>query len=399
MKIYISIIFFLFLTVSIVRTQVWEPCYKGLENQTVLSLAVNGEKIFAGTDKGKLFLSSDNGETWTNIYSIGSDIRAIKFDGDKMFCGTSYKGVFLSKDIGQSWTSQNDSVPYIGMTGFEIIGNNIFALYIFPKGGAGGGRLIKSSDDGVTWTEILSGTNHNWLNCTVVINDNLYVGTSLGQILFSKDMGTNWEKLITNLPEIQITILESEGNNLLVGTDVGKFSLSTDNGINWENSSEVLPEGMIVAIEKNNENIFVGTKGNGVFYSNNNGNTWKNFNDSLYFTQVQNNCLILKDDYLYCSFAYNNGLYRKNISALSIPNEENTNMNFKIFPNPVMDVLNIEIPKNNCFSENFRLEIYSTLGIKVWQSSQITGQIDISILPSGVYYLKIMNKVYKFEKI
>ncbi|MCL2073809.1 MAG: T9SS type A sorting domain-containing protein [Marinilabiliaceae bacterium] len=61
---------------------------------------------------------------------------------------------------------------------------------------------------------------------------------------------------------------------------------------------------------------------------------------------------------------------------------------FKIFPNPVSDKLNIISP----ISEKFDIEIITTTGLLIMSSETNNTEIDVSKLPSGVYFVKIFSK-------
>ena len=82
------------------------------------------------------------------------------------------------------------------------------------------------------------------------------------------------------------------------------------------------------------------------------------------------------------------------VSSLGTENIEHTNL--KVYPNPVKDILNIE---TNAL-EDVNIEIYSMSGqlIKSIKSDSQHIQIDVSMLSSGTYILKIDNTSQKFIK-
>jgi WD40 repeat protein len=80
----------------------------------------------------------------------------------------------------------------------------------------------------------------------------------------------------------------------------------------------------------------------------------------------------------------------------------NSLININISPNPATDYIEITIPElNNGASPIATVQIFNTLGIEVGQSSLIDdkNRIDISHLSSGVYFIKIGDRVEKFVKI
>ena len=73
--------------------------------------------------------------------------------------------------------------------------------------------------------------------------------------------------------------------------------------------------------------------------------------------------------------------------------------NISLFPNPVSNVLNIDHGlKNN----NSKIEIYNSGG-KMMMQDQLINSVDVSLLPAGIYYLKIISNesviTEKFIKI
>ena len=64
------------------------------------------------------------------------------------------------------------------------------------------------------------------------------------------------------------------------------------------------------------------------------------------------------------------------------------NSNFKVFPNPTFDVLNIDFGLNNLEG---RIVIMDMPGKVIYEYESIPAYIDLSKLPSGIYFLKIMN--------
>ena len=86
------------------------------------------------------------------------------------------------------------------------------------------------------------------------------------------------------------------------------------------------------------------------------------------------------------------------VNDTQIPNSE-----FIIYPNPVTDFINIKFTSSDNFPNSDRVQIFNTLGVEVASKSLTEQQeylkIDISHLPTGVYFIRIGNKVEKFVKM
>lgn len=78
----------------------------GLTIPEVSALAVSGRNIFAGTDGG-VFLSSNNGASWAEAGLTGVPVTSLAVSDTNIFAGTYGNIVFLSTDNGTSWTRVN----------------------------------------------------------------------------------------------------------------------------------------------------------------------------------------------------------------------------------------------------------------------------------------------------
>jgi WD40 repeat protein len=122
----------------------------------------------------------------------------------------------------------------------------------------------------------------------------------------------------------------------------------------------------------------------------------------LYTTKKKETGLYINDlklsndeKYLVIGDAYNDGIMLFSLDmSVGVKEAENNTDKVVISPNPASDYINISDIDN----ENSFVEIWSVLGQKVFSSSS-TGRIDISFLQTGLYFLKINSKMYKFVKI
>lgn len=96
------------------------------------------------------------------------------------------------------------------------------------------------------------------------------------------------------------------------------------------------------------------------------------------------------DGELYIS--QNNKVSKIPLGQLGI-DDLNASLDFKIYPNPTKDIINLS---NMGFNTNF--EIYDVLGNRI-SSGSLTRNIDVSSFSSGIYFLKIQETVNQFIKI
>jgi hypothetical protein len=113
----------------------WYDVSTGLRNITVYSLAVSGTNLFAGTLGGGVLLSTNNGTNWAPVNTglTSTQILSLAVSGTNIFAGTDYGGVCLSTNNGTSWTAVSTGLTYTSIQSLAIFGTNIFAG-TYPSG-------------------------------------------------------------------------------------------------------------------------------------------------------------------------------------------------------------------------------------------------------------------------
>lgn len=85
------------------------------------------------------------------------------------------------------------------------------------------------------------------------------------------------------------------------------------------------------------------------------------------------------------AFVYN--IYLRYRTGTTSINEQTNTENFKVYPNPTNNILNIILPNP---SEHFTISVYSSLGQELFKMSNKTS-IDISNFPNGIYFFTVKN--------
>lgn len=116
---------------------------------TVYCFAVSGTNLFAGTGGGGVFLSTNNGESWTEVNNglTTSSVRAFIVSGTDLFAGT-LGGVFLSTNNGASWTEVNNGLTNLAAYSLAVSGTNLFA-------GTDGGVWRRPLSEMITSIEVI----------------------------------------------------------------------------------------------------------------------------------------------------------------------------------------------------------------------------------------------------
>ena len=259
-----------------------------------------GSAFTNGYTMGRIYKSTDDGNTFTNISSGFPDGRpnlAVDFTsgsaGNRTLYATSFSnGVYKSTNSGSTWTAINNGLggDAQGAWLIKINPNNNAELYLGINNFGGGGALYKSTNSGASWTILNSFPAFDVLSLEFdKVNNIIYCGATEnydwsinGGLFKSADNGTTWTQ-ISNLPRVaDITINPDNPNTLFIASqpwysvwkpDVNIGILkSTDAGNTWQNITKNLNHAFVLFAKLNPNNtsqLFVGTGGGGLWMNDN----------------------------------------------------------------------------------------------------------------------------------
>ncbi len=242
----------------------------------------NGRKdLVAGTWGNGIFISTDNGISWTAINNglTSLAVATILHSEADLFAGT-WQGVFISTDSGSTWNEINTGLGNKNVRALEIIDNNLFA-------GTEGGGIYLSTNKGTSWTAVNNGMGISYVYDLIAMPNGtdstyLFAGTSWG-IYLSSNLGSDWTLINSDLP--YVTSFAANGQNLFVGTYLGGVHISTNFGADWSPINNGLNDTHILELYVSDSILFAGTV-DGVFYSSNNGDNWVSLNPELHHIDV-----------------------------------------------------------------------------------------------------------------
>ena len=110
----------------------------------VNSFAISGNKIFSGSANG-VYYSTNDGSNWTISGLSNQNVLTLAVSGSNLFAGTNGSGVFLSTDNGTSWAAVNTGLANLNVTSLAFSGENLVA-------GTNGGGIFISANSGTLWT-------------------------------------------------------------------------------------------------------------------------------------------------------------------------------------------------------------------------------------------------------
>jgi hypothetical protein len=254
----------------------WITIDSGLTETYVLSLAVSGDTIFAGTNGNGVFLSTNNGARWSAVGLPVADVKCLAVSGGTIFAGSNH-GISYSINNGARW-SEDDSVNGVSwpagdsmlintlVTALAVSGDTIFA-------GTAGLGIYRSTNNGTSWTAVDSGLADSNIQCLALNGKNIFAGTNNG-IFLSTNNGTVWTAVDSGLTTTDVRAFAVSGSAILAGTDDGGVFRSTNNGKYWNQSDSGLGGAEVQALAISGNNVVAGTLRGGVFLSTNGGTSW-----------------------------------------------------------------------------------------------------------------------------
>jgi photosystem II stability/assembly factor-like uncharacterized protein len=214
----------------------WNPLASGLEGREVLSLAVGGASVLAGTDDG-VFLAAP-GAPWRRLATVvdGADARPRVVDvvapSERIFLVASPRGVLRTTDGGERWERKmldvGGAVLALGGSTSDrrrVMAATSMAYYV-------------SADAGATWEIVSEASRGNRVHAVAFLpgDDDVVFAATSGGLLKSTDKGRTWSPRGGGLPQLDITglALHPDGRTL-AASDYGTGGLwrSTDGGDTW----------------------------------------------------------------------------------------------------------------------------------------------------------------------
>ncbi|MEJ1159063.1 WD40/YVTN/BNR-like repeat-containing protein [Prosthecomicrobium sp. N25] len=279
------------------KGKTWTHSSKGLAYaagetpvKTVWSLAAGHGRLWAGVEPAGLFVSDDDGETWSHVSGLrdhpsrptwqpgggGLILHSLVLhpdDPDQVWVGISSAGVFHTRDGGRTWAPQNQGVrcdylpddqryPETGQCVHCLVMAPGVPNRLYQQNHCG---MYRSDDGGVSWQSIEEGLPSSFGFPAAVhprdpdrlylvpLNGDIagrYMPDARAAVWRTGDRGRTWEDRRAGLPQKNafFNVLRQamatdrmEPAGVYIGTNSGEVYASRDEGDSWSRIAEHLP--------------------------------------------------------------------------------------------------------------------------------------------------------------
>ncbi len=262
--------------------------------------------LLADSRHGRLFKSSDRGNTWQTVLNYSNELQALPvpntnqnmqefttivfapsdprivyagfafqkcaYTNDPAYCGLSpLVGVHQSTDGGTTWRE---------VTGEGMGLQNVLDLAVHPTlpdtvyAATGGKGVLKSTDGGRTWASVNQGLSIGYARSLAIDSrtpSTVYVGTEGSAVFKSTDDGATWRSSSAGLnpnAAIRAVLVDPIDSSIVWAADYrsGVYR-SADTGKTWVQVNKGLSTRAVrdLAISADGRTLYAGTDGEGVF--------------------------------------------------------------------------------------------------------------------------------------
>jgi photosystem II stability/assembly factor-like uncharacterized protein len=223
----------------------WTEQISGVTNTLWDVDFINTDTGFVVGAAGTVLYTTNGGANWsasnygtTTLYKIHFITNDLGYMGS---ASTTTGRLIKTTDGGVTWVDITASVPGLAGTVRGIHFNDSNTGWISNSQG----RIFKTTDGGITWSQVydIGSTTTTIYEVKFIDAFNGYAITTAGRVLKTTDGGTNWTLTQTGATKnlyglallgVQSTQAEGISTPVLIGGDAGTIVSSLNDGVTWE---------------------------------------------------------------------------------------------------------------------------------------------------------------------
>ena len=345
----------------------------------------NDEILFASYQYLRIQRSINGGSNFSEVFNQSGVVESFiaPFALAPNQPGFMYAGankIYRSDNLGVSWEVTNNDQPLDGNNpalSMAISWQSPDVVYVgtAPYGNDPGDVFV-TLDGGDSWEDVTANNLPDRFPMDMAVdptNDSIayvvYSGFGTGHVFRTDNYGKNWEDVTGDLPDVptNAVIVDPDfPSHIYIGNDLGVF-VSLDGGLSWEAFEEGLPSPIMVfdlTISPLNRKLRLASHGNG---------------------------------------AFQRDLIEEELVAV-FPVEPDKEEGMRIWPNPVLDEVNISFPINK--KGSYSLNLYDAKG-QLIRSESVRGSWgesfqrswNVSTLSPGSYVLELRQGPFQQSQV
>jgi photosystem II stability/assembly factor-like uncharacterized protein len=357
--------------------------------------------------------TTDGGLTWTpgtipnatawafsNLSAVDANTAWVAMYND---ASGSAGRIYKTADGGVTWTQQA-TTAFTNVNSFLNIVHMFDANNGWMQGDPANGyfEMYTTTNGGTTWTRVpqaniptpLSGEYGTVDVYETVGNNIIYFGTNKGRVFKSTDAGVTWTLTgATGLTAIEDIAFSNATNGL--ATEGGDLVRTTNGGTTW---TPVAYTGTLYTSDikhvpgTGDTYVTTGANGtNGSSYSTNGGTTWTDYDNGFQRTALAFFSPTVGYAGGFNMDATTGGIFKFAGTVINGISNKEFSKNVSVFPNPSKGLVNVEVSKAN--GSNIAINIFDTMGRVVYTKSSALSatQLDLNNLANGVYMMQVQT--------
>ena len=219
----------------------WTPIDPGVTDNLYDIEFFDADTGYISGAAGSILKTTDGGANWAlTTYGSSSNYSIAIKDASTIFVGSSSSStgrLLQSTDYGVTWNNVTSSVVGLGSTVYDIIFSDANVGYLISIG------LWKTTDGGANWESKSTGLDGILYGVNYSDASNIYTVGQRGTVFNSTDAGESWNA--TNVSTEYLRTITFDGSNILVGGDNGTLVKSPDNGANYDNKFQFVTQELL----------------------------------------------------------------------------------------------------------------------------------------------------------
>lgn len=242
----------------------------------VNAMAVQDNILYASTGD-HIFVSADSGVSWEKSGFPYHAVTSLLVKDSVIIAGMEGIGVSLSTDTGETWSDISDYSNFRNtnrrVCGLYAEGDYIFAA-LFLEG------IYRSADNGATWVESDTGLGNSRVHTFISCRGTILAGTDGGGVYRSTDEGETWVEGNSGMTDMYIRSFARVDTCIIAVTSEGEMFGSDDDGVSWTPVNGLGDSLYVLSIIGCEETFFCSIAQKGMYKSTDMGETWTHINDN-----------------------------------------------------------------------------------------------------------------------